>query len=229
MQRYLWRCALAVALGLAFGAWLFGCGDHGTPTQPTPTDAAPAAVSPAAALRRMEWLFDNRSVDAYRTLLTDDFRFYCSPTDSAGSPWRGTPWTRADELLFATHFLVGGGSEPPATSVQLTLDKNLFVYTDPEFPWDAAGRWHKNIRSTLLLRVGQDNGGTFELQGHANFCLVRGDSAAIPEELLLHGVGRDSTRWYLRRWDDETAQGGGSLRAVQGSYTTICAIKSLYH
>jgi len=43
---------------------------------------------------------------------------------------------------------------------------------------------------------------------------VRGDSAVIAYDLLRQGVGPDSTRWYLRRRDDETA--------------TLCRIKGLY-
>ena len=222
MRRHLWRSLLAVTLGLAFGAWLIGCGDHETPSEPAPPEPAPTAVSPSGALRRLEWLFNHRSVDAYRTLLSDDFHFYCSPLDSAGSPWRGTPWTRDDELAFATHLLVGGGPELAVRSVQFTLDRNFFVLPDPEFPWDPDGRWHRNVRSTLTLNITFAAGDAYEIRGHANFYLVRGDSAMVPS------LDPDSTCWYLRRWDDETAGGEGLLQAQPASNASLCEIRMRY-
>jgi hypothetical protein len=69
------------------------------------------------------------------------------------------------------------------------------------------GRWHKNIRTQVVLNIQTGDGNAFDISGAANFYMVRGDSALIPEELRLRGFGPDSTRWYIRRWDDETAQG----------------------
>jgi len=225
VRRHLWRGALAIALGLGFGAYLIGCGEDTTPTAPSSSEPAPAAVSPAAALRRLEWIFNHRSVDVYRTLLSADFVFVCSPTDSAGAAW-----TRDDELQFANHLFLGGGGLAPATRIQLTLDKNFFVFPDPTCPWDPTGRWHRNVQSILSLVIALDEGSAYELQGHTNFYLVRGDSAAIAVDPRAPGVVADSTTWFLRRWDDETATEGGSpLRAAQPtSNKTLCELKSLY-
>jgi len=45
------------------------------------------------------------------------------------------------------------------------------------------------------------------------FHLVRGDSALLPQELLDRGARRDSTRWYVERWDDETVGPAATLPA----------------
>jgi len=55
------------------------------------------------------------------------------------------------------------------------------------------------------------------LTGNATFYLARGDVAAIPQELLDQGFHPDSTRWYIEKWEDDTAnsQTGGGSRAVR--------------
>lgn len=231
------RGIVAFVLWLLFGAYVIGCGtDEDQAQSPwlvrplrVPHDMGPAPSSPAKTLRALEWAFNNKALEGYRRLLAADVRFFCSAIDSAGNPWRGTPWTREDELLFATHFFVGGGSVPPATTVRMSLDRNFFVFADPSYPWDPDGRWHTNVRTTLTLLATQDGGSSIVVQGHANFFLVRGDSALIPEDLRLRGTGPDSTTWYLRRWDDETDQGGApTLRAQPSSSYTVCRLKSLY-
>jgi len=231
VRRYLWRGALAAALGLGFGAYLIGCGSDSTPTAPGLGEPAPVANSPASALRLLEWIFNQRSVDTYRTLLSADFIFLCSPVDSAGNAYRTTAWDRDDELSFATHLFIGGGGLTPASRIQLTLDRNFLIFPDPTSPWDPTGRWHRNVRSTLTAVIVLTDGASLELLGHANFFLVRGDSVAIPGDLRVLGVVPDSTRWYLRRWDDETAEVGGSplLAAQPSSNLTLCGIKSRYH
>jgi hypothetical protein len=162
-------------------------------------------------LRLLEWCYNNKSLSACRELFTEDFRWFCSPLDSAGAEWRTTPWTRDDELISATHLFFGGGADqPPATTIQLALDRSFSVYPDPNYGgWDAAGRWHKSIRTNVQLSVGTTDGNMIAISGHAIFYFVQGDSALIPEELRRRGFGPDSSRWYIRRWDDETAQSPG--------------------
>lgn len=200
MVRYALRGAVGLALWLLFGAYVIGCGS-GRVVQPSAglQDPGPAPNSPANALRLLEWVYDNQAVDPYRRLLAGDFRLVCSATDSAGSQWRGTPWTRADELTFATWLFTD-------RSLRLTLDRNFFVFPDPNFAdSDPDGRWHKSIRSTVTLVIGHKGGSSTEIQGHTTFSLVRGDLAVIPADLSQRGIGPDSTRWYLRRWEDETS------------------------
>ena len=209
--------AALLVLALAFG--LAGCYNPFSPRiAPVLGNSKPAPVPTNAPnlLRLFEWCYNNQAIDEYREIFTDDYRFNFSPTDSSGAEWRGTPWTREDELISATQLFVGGSAtEPPASSIRLSLDKNFFIFPDPNYTaWDLTGRWHKNIRTTVTLVISTEGGSSTEIQGHGNFYMIRGDSAVIPEELRLRGFGPDSNRWYIRRWDDETAQEGGLAQAV---------------
>jgi hypothetical protein len=217
------------ALGvLLAGLALAGCFNPFSPRLAPTLGASIPAPKPTSApgvLRLFEWCYNNKAIAEYREIFSADYQFFFSPRDSAGSEWRGVPFRREDELISATQLFVGGSSgEPPASSIKLQLDPNFFVYPDPEFtyfpepnrtmPRDPLGRWHKNIRTTVNLRIGTEDGSSIEILGHANFYMVRGDSADIPDELKQRGFGPDSTRWYIRRWDDETASEGGLLAAA---------------
>ena len=181
---------------------------------------APLPSTPSGVLRLFEWCYNEKAIAEYREIFTDDYEFFFSPTDSAGSAWRGEHYRREDELISATNLFVGGtASEPAARTISLQLDRNFLVTPDPDyvrFPppnesmyRDRFGRWHKSIRTTVTLRIETDDSNQLEITGHARFYLVRGDSALIPQEMLDKGFRPDSTRWYIRRWDDETAQEGG--------------------
>jgi hypothetical protein len=205
--------ALAVLGVLALAFALAGCYNPFSPRIATVlghSEPAPVPSSAPNLLRLFEWCYNNQAIAEYREIFSDDYRFFFSPTDSSGGEWRGTPWTREDELISATQLFVGGSAtEPPASSIRLSLDKNFFVFPDPNYTaWDPEGRWHKNIRTTVTLVITTEGGSSTEIQGHANFYMIRGDSAVIPEELRLRGFGPDPLRWYIRRWDDETAQEG---------------------
>jgi hypothetical protein len=169
----------------------------------------PAPSSAPGVLRLFEWCYNNKASAEYREIFSDDYRFFFSPVDSAGADYRSTPWTREDELISTTQLFEGGSTEAAATSISLTLDKNFFVFPDPRYvATDLRGRWHKNIRTQVVLNIRTSDGNAIDISGAANFYFVRGDSALIPEELRLRGFGPDSTRWYIQRWDDETAQAG---------------------
>jgi hypothetical protein len=224
------RARLFAALGVLFITLLLsGCYNPFSPLiAPVFGFSKPAPVPSSASnlLRLLEWCYNNQTIAEYRELFTDDYRFIFSPLDSSGAEYRGTPWTREDELIYATHLFVGGSADrPPASHIRLDLDKNFFVYPDPDFSQtDPRGRWHKNIRTQVLFNIQTDDGSLIEISGAAQFYMVRGDSALIPEELRLRGFDPDSNRWYIRRWDDETAQpetgalaagpAGGPLRSA---------------
>jgi hypothetical protein len=180
----------------------------------------PAPSSPSNLMRLFEWCYNNRAIAEYRELFTGDYQFFFNPVDSAGAAYRAKPWRREDEMIYATQLFVGGSADQPAAnSIRLSLDKNFYVYADPKYlRWDPQGIWHKNIRSQALLTIKTDDGSQLEVSGAANFFLVRGDSAVIPDELKLMGFVPDSTRWFIRQWDDETAvpdQGGGGGEAAK--------------
>lgn len=64
------------------------------------------------------------------------------------------------------------------------------------------------------------------MTGAARFFLVRGDSAQIPADLLSRGALPDSTRWYLERHEDETAQTGSVLTAARSPRLAAQPVKS---
>lgn len=173
-----------------------------------PPSLAPTPDSPTGVLRQFEWCYNNMSISTCGDLFTADYRFHFSPLDSAGVAYRDTPWVRDDELISTTHLFVGGSpTQPPAKTIRLNLDKDFFVYPDPRtFVWDPEGRWHKNIRTQVFLSIRTLDGSVIDISGAANFYLVRGDSAVIPSDLIARGFHPDSTRWWIVRWDDETAQ-----------------------
>src|SRR5258705_5207469 len=112
---------LFVAAGLAFGAG--GCSDNHVDlaglVQPGP-GSNPTPNSPRAALRLLEWSYNNRDTSGCRDLFTADYRLLFSPLDSAGGPYRYTPWDRHDELISTAHLFVTGTEDlPPAASIRL--------------------------------------------------------------------------------------------------------------
>lgn len=204
--------------------------------EPIDNPLPPLAVldSPTNLMRALEVVYNNRWSDAYEELLADDFLWSCSPTDSAGNGSRGTPWTRSDELRFARHFFQGGGpDQPAAVSIVLKLAPNLEALPDPAFAaWDPFGRWHRSVRTPVELRATLADQSSIETTGYATFSVVRGDSAMIPEGLRQRGVRPDSTRWFVRRWDEEAVPPATArrapLRAQPSSATTWCELKERY-
>jgi len=163
----------------------------------------PVPNSPATVLRLLEWCYDNRDAVAYRDLFTDDYRFAFSELDPDGNAYRDQPWTREDELASTTKLFLGGDANQPAASrISLDLDRNFVVLNDSR---GKPAPWHKSIRTSVALSIVAEGGQT-NVTGSANFFVVRGDSALIPQELLDRGFVPDPNRWYIERWEDETAQ-----------------------
>jgi hypothetical protein len=233
MMRRIALLAVAVA-ALALAA----CFRTHAPAIPVPMPPRPpAADSPQAAVRRFAWCWASRSADAYGESFTADFRGIFAPDDSAGIPYRTTPWLLEDELACAQHLFVGGGALPPASGIDIAIDNVLLAQPDPRPGRDS--RWHRTVRTHAALRVTVPGGGgdaaITAVEGFALFYLVRGDSAAIPAQLLARGFGPDSTRWWIERWEDETAGAAptgagaaGSRRVLPTSVSTWFALKVAY-
>ena len=69
-----------------------------------------------------------------------------------------------------------------------------------------------------------------EITGSLLFFLTRGDSAAIPQQLIDRGLKPDSTRWWLDRMEDETLAGAGVSYAAQPSKrNTFAALLEYFH
>jgi hypothetical protein len=216
-----------------------GCADSGPRPLPTQPAGEPGFVadSPANAVRLFEWALEHRDLERLKGLLTDDFLFGCAATDSAGNAFQGRAVTRTDEIECILHMLVGGGTHPPASSIDLQFDQNLFAEPDSRPGKDPAT--HREIITSMVLRI-ETSEEDFQVTGQARFFLVRGDVAFFPAELAERGGKPDPGLWYLERWEDETVGSAGaaaqvldgrrasSLEAQPAKMTTWCAIKALY-
>jgi hypothetical protein len=197
------RALLAAVLALV----LFGCSVEHHVTGPLPWQPQPpVANSPVNAIRLFEWGWNHRDLETIKSLLTDDFRFVFALGDSAGNAFRDDPFVRDDMLGCLERLFTGGGSMPPATSIQLVLDPTLRALPDSR-PGMNPG-WHKEIVTSVDLTIKTAGDSEYRITGNARFFVVRGDSALIPQEL---GLEPDSTRWYIQQWNDETLTGAGSV------------------
>ena len=176
----------------------------------------PVPSTPAGVLRLLAWCYNNRNAVIYQELFTEDYRFVFNAQDSSGNQYTdATPWTRKDEINSATNLFEGGSeSQSPASSIFLQFDNRFLVY--PDTRRGKNGIWHKIITTTVLLNIRTADGNATDITGAAIFYLARGDSARIPQELKDRGFDRDSSRWYIERWEDETVQPALSGLAESG-------------
>lgn len=177
------------------------------------TTTAPTPNSPQNAVKLFEWCWVNRGVDEYRELFTDDYVFISAEKDSAGGQNRDIQARRDDEVQTAENMFIGSAERAPAEQITLLFDQNLIPIADSrpgKNPW-----WHKQIRTSVNLKVRIDSNNTVEVTGNALFFLTRGDSAAIPQELIDRGLkpapgdttSNQALRWWIDRWEDETLSG----------------------
>jgi hypothetical protein len=201
---------------------LFGCSETKRVTRPGTT--APTPNSPVTAVRLFEWGWNHLDTRSLATLLSNDFQFHFAPQDSAGTPTTPAPLSREELLCTTNEIFLGGGTQPPATSITLAFDPTLTPLSDNRPGKDP--RWHKEILTSVDMRLVVDGGHEYRLSGYARFYLVRGDSARIPPDL---GVPPDSARWYMDRWNDETLETSTALlRPLPVGNTTWGQILQLY-
>lgn len=231
--RALRRSLPALLLLLGVSPLLAGCFNPFDPRQLGGGISTPPPVpdSPANVLRLLEWSYNNRSIAEYRELFTSDYRFAFSAIDPYGDAYPGDIWSREDELASATHLFQGGKpTEPAATSINLDLGRTLTPRPDPRPGKD--DRMHKSIHTSVTLTIVDPSKET-HVNGFATFYLARGDVAAIPDELKEKGFGPDSTRWYIERWEDDTANnqtgGGGSASRAPAAPARAVPADDLVH
>jgi hypothetical protein len=201
-----------ITTALVLAAALFGaaCARQNPVAPGAPAPAGPAANSATSVVQRFAWAWANRDTAAYSALLTDDFAFQFATGDSAGVPFRDQPWGFEFEEEAVGHLLRGGSDRTPASDVQLAIDNLLVAVSDPR-----SGRvwpWHRSVRTHIDLKITVDDNGSpsvSSVQGYALFYVVRADSAVLSPARAAHG-GRDSTRWYIQRWEDESIVGPGT-------------------
>jgi hypothetical protein len=185
--------------------------------------SAPAPTTPEGVLRLFEWCWNNRSIDEYTEIFTDDFRFQYAATDSAGNANRNPVSTRFDEIETARHLFVGGNpTEPPANKIELTLDQNLIAQIDSR-PGKQDSTYHREIVSQVVLAIDTD-AGNYRVTGQARFFVIRGDSAVIPADMVQKGFRPDSKRWYIERWEDETVGSSTGASAARPAGTGLAAV-----
>lgn len=199
------------------------------PVAPT-TPASPVATSPEDALRRLELSWNSLDTLAYSHLFTDDFVFAFAALDTTGNAWRSTPWGRSQELRAWGHMVGGGDANQPAlVDVILQLDR-AFVRLGDARPGHSNPRYNCAIRTQLALEITQMGNLHQNVSGKGLFYFVRGDSAAIPDEVRARLSAPDSTVWFIDRWEDETHTPlmRGPARAVPATHATLGAVKALY-
>jgi hypothetical protein len=210
MPRSIALFVLAIAL-----AGITAC-EKSPPTASSLSEPPPEPNSPVNALHLFEWSYDHRSIEQYRRLFTDDFRFFFSDLDSSGDAYRVIPWTREDELVGTRHLFVS------ARTIELTMD-HFIATADPRPGKNPI--WHKSVNAQVALHVVFPDGHTEDMSGSAKFFFTRGDSALIPDDL---GAAPDPATWYIDRWDDETGQSGASSFGAGASNPTWGALKRRY-
>jgi hypothetical protein len=227
--RAICNAAIVAAVSLTLG----GCSRHTTAPQAL-VSHWPTPDHPVNAIVALQWAWNHKDPDLYSTLFTADYTFKFAELDSAGHAFRDKPWIREDELAFAEHLFVGGSSEPPADRITVEITNPLRDFDDHRSGKNPV--WHREMRVevNLFIIVG---GNQMEIRGPGLFYLVRGDSAAVPQDLAVRGWRPDSTRWWIERWEDETLA-PGAPRAVQRRtrpadtqpthMISIGAIKGLY-
>jgi len=187
--------------------------------------ASPTVAPPTEVLRRFADSYRERSIGRYRELFTDDYLFR-SPS-SAGTPHPCSPLAVESEVLFASDFFGdGSGGVPGATFARVTFDGVLVAVPDPDhLGSDPGGRWHRAVSTGMVLHARFTDRTAVDIKSAARFTLVRGDSAILPQELLLRGFGPDSTRWWIRRWDDLTLVATGAVAQTPADFYTPGALK----
>jgi len=221
MPRSFLRSALALAFLLAL-IGVYGCFNPFHPLIGSDTgqsDPPPVPNTAQNTLRLLEWAYNHKAIDEYRELFTADYRFVFSDLDSNGAAYRDVPWTRDDEIISTSKLFLGGDADQPAaTDIRLTLDRNFQLTADGRPGKNA--KWHKSIATQVVLHILLSDGHVDDVTGQVKFFLVRGDSALIPDDLPL---APDSLRWWIDRWEDQTAQGGGTLLWAPGASSLTSA------
>jgi hypothetical protein len=179
------------------------------------TTVAPSPTTPQNAVLLFEWCWVNRGVEEYKGLFTDDYVFQSAELDSAGNTSRDVLTRRNDEIETAQNMFVGSAERPPASKITLNFDPSLVPFDDNRPGKNP--RWHKQIRTSVDLKVDVEEGNTLEVSGHALFFLTRGDSALIPADRVAIGFKPDSLRWWIDRWEDETIGSGAVVASLHSA------------
>ena len=215
---------------------LAGCGGGDKTTKPiVPSDGlpagTPAADSQVHLAQRLETTLEWKVEAEYAKLLANDFRYRFSADADPLLVDQYPNWGRTDEIAAMTHLFHGftnsnSDSIPGAASINLTLTGVQYA-GDPDHA-DSTTHYGRIIITNLSGEItvpAVPDWTTFVISSRHEFLVVRGDAAVLPA-----GAVADSTRWYLRRWDDlatNTASRKGPVINPTRSHT-FGSIRSLY-
>ncbi len=211
-MKRLWRAGMLL-LAVVVASTVAGCFNPFDPRvfqQGGTASNAPVPSTPENCLLLLRWCWMNRAPDVYEEVFTDDYEFQFGALDSTGNQYRDRPYLREDEIISFRNLCNGGGSEPPATSINLTFDPTL--RKSPDTRPGHRNKWHWTILTNVALTVRTENQ-SYETQGKGLYFFVRGDSARIPLALQQRGFVPDSTRWWVDRWEDQTVSTANGLIA----------------
>jgi hypothetical protein len=213
------RRAVAVATGravtcAAITCLAAGCGQSTNPRIWPP----PGREPPPPPLWAFQRAFEAAAQSQYDALFTDDFRFRFSvQSDPALDVMYGTNWTVDDESQAVRHLFDGyvdaeGTHHPPASGITVGFVNDQY-FPDPEHADSAAQYLYAPVTAAhLTVDVPGDSERVLHYVASApeSFWLVRGDVAHLRE-----GQPPDSTRWYIRAWQEQ-APAADSAQAGTG-------------
>jgi hypothetical protein len=193
---------------LTAGLLVAGCSQRASklPSAPsTPVEPVPVADSPRHVLDLLQWALTHRDSTLYHSLFTADFQFEFSATDTAGTPYRITPWSLEDEFISSKNLC------SDTSAITLIFDGNLTPTHDDR--GDSTFFWptHELITAnSLTLTITKNDGTAWRVTGGAKFYFVSGDSASVPS-----GMQADPRHWYIQRWVDMTNSGFGGITRTE--------------
>ena len=201
-----------------------GCGTE--PEQQAAPAGLPPNDTPQHAIQRLIGVYEQREYEEFAALLTGDFRFEFSELDPFLKQQWPEGWTAAEEESAAWHLFRGGrtafGADvDAATSVDLRFASTLPVgETGRDTTFFKALATPVDGEIFVPNRYDPGNPTRFLIMGNSHrFFLVRGDSA----QGLAAGQPADSTRWYIRRWRDESQQLGAPAGLKTSTWGSIKA------
>lgn len=212
-----------------------GCGDDSAGCGCTNPPASSGVETPPEAMARFETAYEAQNLAGYAALFAADFRFHFSaaadPTlvSQYGNTWDSSFETNSASHLFDGFTNEGGNFVPGAESMALGLT-GIHYEPDPEHA-DSTRHYVLADSAQVTLVITLPSGlGDYEVSGTHSYSLVRGDAAHLGA-----GQAADSTRWFIRRWDDLTAplavRTGGRMapaRVMPAENTSWGAVKAQY-